>query len=158
MAVVILEWWGIGFQLLVIPKPRYTALGTAKPSYCTTTVLLMYYCCTTAVLLCYYCTTTVLLLYYYCTTTVLLLYYYCTTVLVHYYCTITVLLLSYRTTTVLLNSTRPQISSIVEGTVSWREKSSKWKVFSGGSYLGVMGDWFPAFGHPQTPVHSSRYR
>ena len=85
-------------------KPPTQTLKTLnpKPSYCTTTVLLLYYC----------------------TTTVLLLYY-CTTVLVHYYCTITVLLLSYRTTTVLLNSTRPQISSIVEGSVSWREKSSK---------------------------------
>ena len=41
------------------------------------------------------------------------------------YCTTTVLLLYYCTSTVLLYSTRPQTWAIMEGSVGWKEKSSK---------------------------------
>ena len=60
--------------------------------------------------------------------TILVLYYYCTTkiVLLHF-----VLLYDH---------------SIVEGSVGWREKSSKRKDFNGGNYLGVTRAWFRAFG------------
>ena len=63
-----------------------------------------------------------------------------------------VLLFYYCTTSVLLYSTRPQTWSIVEGSVGWRQKSSKLRVFSLRSYLGVIGAWFRAFGDPQTPT------
>ena len=58
----------------------HSSIGTPKPSYSTTIVLLMY-CCTTVLRL-YYCTTTIVLLHYYCTT---VLYYYCTAVLLLLY-------------------------------------------------------------------------
>ena len=66
-------------RLLVVPKPRKTVPGTPKPSYWTTTALLLYDYRTTVLLL--YSTTAVLLLYSYGN--------YCTAVLqLHYYCTV----------------------------------------------------------------------
>ena len=75
---------GLSPLLLKLLVLYYHCTSTALRYYCcTTTAIRHYYCtavdyCTTVLLLYYYCTTTVLLLYYYCTTTVLLLYYYCT--------------------------------------------------------------------------------
>ena len=73
-------------------------------------------------------------------TSVLLLSYYCTS---YEYCTITVILL-YRT--------RPQTWSIVEGSVGWRQKSSKRRGFSLGSYLGVIGALVSSFWWSPNPA------
>ena len=122
--------------------------------YCTTIVILLYYYFTITVLPLYYYCTSVLLLYCCCTTAALLLYY-CTTVLpLNYYCTITCTILLYYTP---LHRARPQTWSIVEGSVGWREKSSKWRVFSLGNNLGVTVAWLRAIGRPQTSLDSSKY-
>ena len=97
------------------------------------TGLLLHYHCTTIVLQYYYCTTL-------STTAVLLLYYYGTTTVLLYYCCITTVVLH----VLLLYRIRPQTWSIVEGSVGWRQKSSKWN-FSVGSYLGVIGALVSSF-------------
>ena len=61
------------------------------------------------------------------------------------FCTSVLLLSCYCTTSVLLYSTRPQTWSIAEGRVGWRQKSSRWRTFSLGSYLGAIGSLVSSF-------------